>query len=155
MVSPPWMSRIQFLPSRLFSPQPINHWKIQLIVSVLSHALYFHNGVFSHAFANISTSLHKLADAQSVGAWDMIPFCSPRSCEAARCLQGGQVKAQMSLIQHEMLEPCDKSTCPSRSNLLHCPCSLYWEWKVKSPLGFLLCHLFNCLHQLLDMLTQY
>lgn len=112
MVSPPWMRRIQSLPSHLFSPQPINHWKTWLIVSVLCHALYFHNGVFSCAFANISTSLHKLADAQSAGAWDMIPFCCPRSCEAAPCLQGGQVKAQMSLIRHELLEPCDKkSTC--------------------------------------------
>lgn len=78
-VSPPQMRRIRSLPSHFFSAQPINHCKIWLIVSVLSHALYFHNGLYAHVFANISTSLHKLADAQSVGACDMILFHSPCS----------------------------------------------------------------------------
>jgi len=148
------MRRIRSLSSHSFSPQCINHCKTWLIVSVLSHALYFHNGLFAHVFANISTSLHKLADAQSVGACDTIPFCSPRAYLAAPCLQGGHGKAQKHLTWRELLQRRDKNTCPFRSNLLSCWCSLYWEWKGKSPFCFLLCHRFNCLHQLLNMLTQ-
>lgn len=153
-VSPPRMRRTRSLPSRFFSAQPINQCKIWLIVSVLSHALYFHNGLFAHVFANISTSLHKLADAQSAGACDMIPCRSLCSCLAVPCLQGGHGKAQMHLTWHKLLQSRDKNTCPFRSNLLSCRRSLYWERKVKSPLCFLLCHRFNCLHQLLHALTQ-
>lgn len=69
-------------------------------------------------FANISTSLHKLADAQSVGACDMIPFRSPRSPVAVPRLQGGHGKAQMHLTWHELLQSRDKNTCSFRSNLL-------------------------------------
>lgn len=95
--------RISSFPSHFFPAQPINHCKIWLTVSVLSHALYFHNGLFAHVFANISTSLHKLADSQSVGACDMIPFCSPCSYLAAPFLQGGHTKAQMHLTWHRLL----------------------------------------------------
>lgn len=147
--------RISSFPSRFFSAQPINHCKIWLTFSVLSHGLYFHNGLFTHVFANISASLHKLADSQSVGACDMIPFCSPCSYLAAPCLQGGHRKAQMHLTWHKLLWSHDKNTCPFCSNLLSCWCSLRWQCKVKSPLCFLLCHCFNCLHQLLNTLTQY
>lgn len=97
------MRRIRPLPSRFFSVLPINHCKIWLIVSVLSHALYFHNGLFAHVFANISTSLHKLADAQSAGACDAITFRSPYSYLAVPCLQGGRGKAQMHLTWHKLL----------------------------------------------------
>lgn len=102
-VSPPRMRRIRSLPSHFFSLQCINHCKIWLIVSVLSHALHFHNGLSAHVFDNISTSLHKLADAQSIGACDMIRFRSPCSYLAVPCLQGGHGKAQMHLTWHKLL----------------------------------------------------